>query len=115
MMGFADLIIDPNVRPSEKANFVAAIKRNGELLSNIINDILDLSKIEAGKMEIVTHEVPLPEILTDIKTLLDLQARDKGIALNIIIDENVPGIIKTDPLRLRQVLINIIGNAIKFN
>ncbi len=84
------------------------------LLSNIINDILDLSKIEAGKMQIVVHEVALTEILTDTKTLLDLQAKDKGIALNIIIDQNVPEIIRTDPLRLRQILINIIGNAIKF-
>lgn len=53
IMGFADLVIDEQVRPSEKVNFVAAIKRNGELLSNIINDILDLSKIEAGKMKIL--------------------------------------------------------------
>lgn len=78
MMGFADLIIDRQVLSLEKINFVAAIKRNGELLSCIINDILDLSKIEAGKMQIVTHEVALSEILTDTKTLLDLQAKRKG-------------------------------------
>jgi signal transduction histidine kinase len=114
VLGFADLVIDPNVKPSEKANFLSAVKRNGELLSNIINDILDLSKIEAGKMQIVTHEVPLREVLTDTKTLLDLQASDKGIALNVVADENIPEKIKTDPLRLRQILINIIGNAIKF-
>ncbi|MCC2678770.1 MAG: two component sensor histidine kinase [Pseudobdellovibrio sp.] len=114
VLGFSDLVIDPNVKPSEKANFLAAVKRNGELLSNIINDILDLSKIEAGKMQIVTHDVSLMEVLTDTKTLLDLQASDKGIALNVIIAENVPEKIKTDPLRLRQILINIVGNAIKF-
>ncbi len=114
VLGFSDLVIDPNVKPSEKANFLAAVKRNGELLSNIINDILDLSKIEAGKMQISTHEVMLMEVLTDTKTLLDLQASDKGVALNVSIDEDVPEKIKTDPLRLRQVLINIIGNAIKF-
>lgn len=114
VLGFAELVIDPEVQPSEKANFVSAIKRNGELLSNIINDILDLSKIEAGKMQTVTQEVALTEILTDTKTLLDLQAKDKGILLNIVVDGNAPEIIRTDPLRLRQVLINIIGNAIKF-
>lgn len=114
VLGFADLVVDPQVRPSEKANYIAAIKRNGELLSSIINDILDLSKIEAGKMQTVTHEVALIELLSDTKTLLDLQAKEKGIALNIAIDENVPEIISTDPLRLRQILINIIGNAIKF-
>lgn len=114
VLGFSDLVIDPNVKPSEKANFLAAVKRNGELLSNIINDILDLSKIEAGKMQIATDEVSLMEVLTDTKTLLDLQASDKGIAFNVVIDPGVPEKIKTDPLRLRQILINIIGNAIKF-
>ena len=114
VMGFADLVVDQNVNPTEKINFVAAIKRNGELLSNIINDILDLSKIEAGKMQIETHEVSLAEILSDTKTLLELQAKNKGIDLRVNIDQNVPQTIKTDPLRLRQVLINIIGNAIKF-
>jgi len=114
VLGFSDLVIDPNVKPSEKANFLAAVKRNGELLSNIINDILDLSKIEAGKMQIVKQEVSLMEVLTDTKTLLDLQASDKGIGLNVSIDEDVPEKIKTDPLRLRQILINIVGNAIKF-
>lgn len=114
VLGFAELVTDPKVGPSQAANYIAAIKRNSELLSNIINDILDLSKIEANKMQIVSQEVALTEVLTDTKTLLDLQAKDKGIILNIALDDNVPEIIKTDPLRLRQILINIIGNAIKF-
>lgn len=114
VIGFSDLIIDPQIPASERANFVAAIKRNGELLSNIINDILDLSKVEAGKMQIDPREAALAEILTDTKTLLDLQAREKGIALDIEVAANTPEIIRTDPLRLRQILLNIIGNAIKF-
>jgi signal transduction histidine kinase len=114
LMGFADLVVDPRIRPAEKASFVAAIKRNGELLSSIINDILDLSKIEADKVHIETVEVALSEILIDTKSILDLQAQNKGIDLKIQVDENVPEKIKTDPLRLRQILINIIGNAVKF-
>lgn len=114
VLGFSDLLIDPNVEPSEKANYLSAIKRNGELLSNIINDILDLSKIEAGSMKIAVREVTINEILNDTKTLLDLNAKEKGIALNVVTAENVPEIVQTDPLRLRQILINIIGNAIKF-
>jgi hypothetical protein len=114
VLGFAELITDPNVGPSQAANYIAAIKRNSELLSNIINDILDLSKIEANKMKVIFQEVALAEILTDSKILLDLQAKEKGIILNIALDDNLPEIIRTDPLRLRQTLINIIGNAIKF-
>lgn len=114
VLGFADLIVDPQVPPAEKAHFVAAIKRNGELLSSIINDILDLSKIEAGKMQVMTRETTLIEVLTDTKTLLELQAKEKGIELSVTLGPKVPETIKTDALRLRQILINIIGNAIKF-
>jgi signal transduction histidine kinase len=114
VMGFADLVVDQQMPEAEKARFVGAIKRNGELLSNIINDILDLSKIEAGKMEILKHEVALAEVLTDTKTLLDLQAKEKGIHLRVQVSPNTPEKIKTDPLRLRQILMNVIGNAIKF-
>lgn len=114
VIGFSELVADPQIGVSEKAAYVAAIKRNGELLSTIINDILDLSKVEAGKMVVDIREAALTEILSDTKMLLDLYAREKGIALTIEVDRNVPAIIKTDPLRLRQILINIIGNAIKF-
>lgn len=114
VLGFAELITDPKEGPSQTAFYIAAIKRNSELLSNVINDILDLSKIEANKMNFDINEVALTEILTDAKTLLDLKAKEKGISLNITIDQTVPEIIKTDSLRLRQILNNIIGNAIKF-
>jgi signal transduction histidine kinase len=59
ILGFADLVVNPEIRSSEKVNFVSALKRNGELLSNIINEILDLSKIEAGKMQITPQEAQL--------------------------------------------------------
>lgn len=114
VIGFSELLADPAGGPSERVNFIAAIKRNGELLSNIISDILDLSKVEAGKMEVHVVEAALTEILTDTKTLLDLQAKEKGVSLNIKVQNSVPQIVRTDPMRLRQILINVIGNAIKF-
>ena len=114
VLGFAELVNDPHVSALEKANLTAAMKRNGELLSDIINDILDLSKIEANKMEISTQSTLLTEILTDMKTLMDLKAKEKGVSLVVDVAPDVPENIKTDPLRLRQILINIIGNAIKF-
>jgi signal transduction histidine kinase len=114
IMGFSELLVDDRIDPAEKSNFVAAIKRNGEMLSNIINDILDLAKVEAGKMDVNVRESELTEILTDITALLGLQATEKGIDLKVAIDDDAPEKIKTDPLRLRQILINVIGNAIKF-
>jgi PAS domain S-box-containing protein len=114
IMGFSDLVINPEVEMSEKTTYVTAIRRNGELLSNIINDILDFSKVEAGKLEVVKHVVALDEVLADTRALLSLQAAEKGIMLNISVDANVPETICTDSMRLRQVLMNVIGNAIKF-
>lgn len=114
VMGFSELMLSNDQSASEKQKCVDAIKRNGKLLSNIINDILDLSKVEAGKLDVERIEVPLDEILTDINMLLDLEATEKGLRLTLGTEGKVPTRITTDPLRLRQILFNIVGNAIKF-
>lgn len=114
VLGFSELLLNSQIGPSEKIRFASAIKHNGELLSKIINDILDLSKVEAGKMETEIKAVNLREVCTDTQSLLDLKASNKGIALNFTIDTDVPKIIFTDPIRLKQILLNIVGNAIKF-
>lgn len=114
ILGFSELVIDPTISASDKLNFVESIQRNGELLSNIINDILDLSKVEAGKLEMEVRETSLNEVLIDLMSLLKLRAEEKGIELHISYDQSIPNTINTDSLRLRQILINIVGNAIKF-
>lgn len=114
VMGFSELMISEEQSRHEQLKCVEAIKRNGKLLSNIINDILDLSKVEAGKLDVEKIETPLGEILTDINMLLDLEATEKGLKLTLKTEGQVPSRIKTDPLRLRQILFNIVGNAIKF-
>ena len=114
VLGFSEIILNDEVSGMQKQNMIGAIKRNGQLLSNVINDILDLSKVEAGKLEIEKTNLFFDEIIKDIKSLLNLKATEKGIQLSVYADENVPAVIKTDPLRLRQILLNIIGNAIKF-
>lgn len=114
VLGFSELIIDPSLSVRDKTKFITAIKRNGELLSSIINDILDLSKVEVGKMEIERREVAVRDVVSDISTLLRLKASEKGITFNISCEKNVPKIIKTDHLRLKQILVNLVGNAIKF-
>lgn len=114
VLGFSELIMSSEISDGDKIEAMNSIKRNGELLSNIINDILDLSKVEAGKLRIDRKYVSLDEILTDITQLLNLKASEKGLSLQVIINDHVPKILKTDPLRLRQILVNIVGNAIKF-
>ncbi len=109
VLGYAELLANKGIQGIEREKFISAIKRNGELLSNIINDILDLSKVE-----VELREVLLSDVLTDMASLLSLRALNKGIRLQVNYHGDIPKIIRTDVLRLRQILINIIGNAIKF-
>lgn len=114
ILGFSELILNPEMSTADRIESVDVIKRNGELLSNIINDILDLSKVEAGKLEIEKVDVSLDEVMSEIKSLLSLRASDKGIKLVVTSEGTLPQTIRTDPLRLRQILLNVVGNAVKF-
>lgn len=114
IIGFSELLTDSQMPESEKQNTIEVIKRNGKLLSTIINDILDLSKVEAGKLEIEKLDVRLVDLLNEISVFLNLEAIGKGIQLNVSTVGKIPFTIKTDPTRLRQILFNIVGNAIKF-
>ncbi|MGE0171286.1 MAG: ATP-binding protein [Oligoflexales bacterium] len=114
VMGFSELVANSDMTPSDRINYVETIRRNGELLSKIINDILDISKIEVGRLDIEKSDVSLGEILTDVTSLLNLKAVEKGIHLSVVSRGNLPHTINTDAMRLRQILLNVIGNAIKF-
>lgn len=114
VIGFSELLAKDNISPAERAHTIEIIKRNGRLVSTIINDILDLSKVEAGKMEIERVSINLMETVNNIAALLNLEATGKGIQLNVYSDPLIPKSIKTDPTRLRQILFNVVGNAIKF-
>tara|TARA_B110001454_G_scaffold28073_1_gene27480 strand:+ start:81581 stop:84532 length:2952 start_codon:yes stop_codon:yes gene_type:complete len=114
ILSFSELLLGQELTSEERVRGAEVIKRNGFLLSNIINDILDLSKVEAGKLDIERVAVHFDEVVSEIKSLLNLKATEKGIRLTVTADGGVPDIIMTDPLRLRQILLNIVGNAIKF-
>ena len=114
VLGFSELIVHSNLSEQDRASYAAVIRRNGEFLSSIINDILDLSKVEAGKFDIEIQQVSTQEIVIELSSLLNLLATEKGIALQITPVEVLPPTIRTDPLRLKQILLNIVGNAIKF-
>ena len=114
IVGFADLLRDPKLLDSERAEYTEIIHRTGLNLSKIINDILDLSKVEADHIEIEQVSLSIRDLLSDAFRLLDLRAREKNVQLSWSVDGDVPDAIRSDPLRLRQILMNVIGNAIKF-
>jgi PAS domain S-box-containing protein len=114
MLGFADLLRDPNISPDEHSNYLNILVRNGEQLSIIINDILDLSKVEAGHLTLEFLEVDPKTIVTDVYALLEIKAREKNLTLTYEADPSTPVQVTTDPVRVRQVLVNLMSNAIKF-
>lgn len=114
MIGFADLLREKDVSSDEKKLYLDVILRNGRDLSQLINDILDLSKIEADRVAVESTKVSLPDLMNSVLSSLMLHAKKKGLTLSAQSDGVVPEVINSDPLRLKQILINIIGNAIKF-
>lgn len=113
ILGFAEIMGQKKQDP-ETLRHIATIKKNGEYLLELINDILDVSKIEADKLDVEAIECSLTELVEDVKTLMEIRAMDKGLDLIIKIEGQVPNWIQSDPVRLRQILINLLSNAIKF-
>ncbi len=114
ILGYIELLTDDGVADDERRIYNETIRRNGQHLLNIINDILDLSKIEAGKMRIERESCLLAEILDDLVALMSGRAREKGLEFSLEYKGKTPETIETDPTRLRQILINLVGNAVKF-
>ncbi len=113
IMGFSELIDNTDLNEQQK-DYITTIRKSASNLLNIIDDILDLSKIESGKLEISVVEFNLLDIIEEVIDLLSPSAYDKGIDLIYCLHKDVPRQVRTDPVRIRQVLINLIGNAIKF-
>jgi signal transduction histidine kinase len=113
ILGFTELLLNNN-NDSESSSHLRIVHRNGKHLLGLLNDILDLSKIEAGKLELEKQFVVFSAFLTDIYFLMQGAAIDKNLRLRIEAPHPLPVTIYTDPMRLRQVLLNLMGNAIKF-
>jgi PAS domain S-box-containing protein len=113
VIGMTGLLLDTSLT-GEQREQAETIRQSGEALLNIINDILDFSKIEAGKLELETVDIELPHVIRGAVDLMQGQAKTKGLALCSDIDANVPVHLRGDSGRVRQVLLNLIGNAIKF-
>lgn len=113
VIGMTGLLLDTPLN-SEQRQYADTVRASGEALLRLINDILDFSKIEAGKLELETVDFHLPEMVEDVVRLLRVHAERKRIGLSCTVDSTVPVFVAGDPGRLRQILINLIENAIKF-
>jgi len=114
ILGFAELMADKHNTDEDRASALSAILRNGKQLSKIIDEILDLSKVEAGRLELDLEMFELMGFIEDVTSFLELQAREKAVELKIEPVGELPQSIRSDPTKLRQILFNVIGNAIKF-
>src|SRR6202034_2612656 len=110
ILGFADMLLHKSPEECSQAGCVQIIQRNAMHLLELINEILDLSKVEAGQMKVERVTCDLPEMLSEIIELMRPRAVEKGLAFGVTCDGPVPRLIQSDPLRLRQILVNVVGN-----
>ncbi|VAX39716.1 hypothetical protein MNBD_PLANCTO02-665 [hydrothermal vent metagenome] len=114
ILGYTDILLDELVEDPYLHESASIVKRNGENLLDLINDILDLSKIESGQLTVEYLSFSPAEIVNQVVTLLKNRAENKQIGLYVDMIEPIPDKIVSDPTRLRQILVNLVGNAIKF-
>jgi signal transduction histidine kinase/ActR/RegA family two-component response regulator len=113
ILGYADLLQSSLTR-KEDLDAVKTVRRNGQFLLELINDILDLSRIESGKLQVEAIACSPHRLVQEVVALMRIRADDKGLRLSADFNGPIPRSIRTDPMRLRQILINLVGNAIKF-
>lgn len=113
ILGFSESLYHKLKVPANK-KLVNSVLSSGNLLLSLLNDILDLSKIEAGKLELETQPVYLNSIIDDVKILYQDKAREKGLELSVLKDSEVPEILMLDEVRMKQIIFNLVGNAVKF-
>jgi PAS domain S-box-containing protein len=117
ILGYAEMLLlegDLARIPPSRLNAIQTILRNGEYLLQIVNDLLEMAKIETGRLDLEIRDFSLMELLQDVVRLMQVRAESKNLPLRLEVTGPIPKTIRSDPLRLRQILINLLGNAIKF-
>jgi signal transduction histidine kinase/ActR/RegA family two-component response regulator/HPt (histidine-containing phosphotransfer) domain-containing protein len=114
ILGYADLMLSPMQTMSDRINALEVVRRNARHLMNLINDILDISKIEAQKMTVERIPCDIAQTAVEVASMLRPRALAKGLLLRVDFQGPIPASVQTDPLRLKQVLMNLTGNAVKF-
>jgi PAS domain S-box-containing protein len=114
ILGFAEMLLVKDPEECAQIGCVQIIRRNASHLLELINEILDLSKIEAGQMKVERVSCDLPELLAEVISLMRHRAVVKGLKFGVKFEGPIPTLIQSDPMRLRQILVNLLGNAVKF-
>ena len=114
ILGFAEMLLVKSPEECAQIGCVHIIQRNALHLLELINEILDLSKVEAGQMKVERISCDLPALLSEVISLMRPRAAEKGLGFGVTFEGPIPQLIKSDPLRLRQILVNLLGNAVKF-
>ncbi|MBR0566315.1 response regulator [Azoarcus sp. L1K30] len=113
ILGMTELLLDSALAP-EQREYLLTVKSSAESLLTIINDILDFSRIEAGRMTLETIDFSISAVVAETVRAMALRSHQKGVELYFVIEPDVPSVLRGDPVRLRQILTNLVGNAIKF-
>src|SRR5262249_21672779 len=114
ILGYAELLSDRRLSPRVRQDYVKTVRHNGEHLLRLLNDILDLSKLEAGKMMVEHVPCSPARLAREVHAMLRGRAAGGGLTFDLAVDDRVPSYVLSDPTRIRQILVNLIGNAIKF-
>ncbi len=113
ILGMSNLVIKTDLN-EEQYNYISSIKQSSEILLGVVNDILEISEIQNGKVKFENKNFDLHELLKNLINVMKYKAKEKSLALEIVMDDQIPKIIRGDKLRLNQILYNLVGNAIKF-
>jgi PAS domain S-box-containing protein len=114
ILGFAEMLLTKGPEECAQAGCIQIIRRNSQHLLELINEILDLSKVEAGQMRVERTSCDLATLLSEIVSFMRPRANEKGLSFGVTFQDPIPRLIASDPLRLRQILVNLLGNAVKF-
>jgi signal transduction histidine kinase/ActR/RegA family two-component response regulator len=113
VIGTTELLLDRASDPIQR-NYALTIRQSAESLLEIINDVIDLSRIEAGRIDLRADNFALRPLLEEVSNMFRASADQKGLAFRIAVDDSVPEMLVGDPMRLRQIVVNLVGNALKF-
>lgn len=113
VLGMADLLVSEDLNSGQR-HFVNSIRTSGRHLANVVNDILDFSRLEAGTIELEQIDFSLPQVLERLRSIVNPLVQERNLELQFELSEHSPPVVRGDPTRLKQVLLNLVGNAIKF-